>query len=252
MPSNQGLATEARAGVKGNKSRISIVFCTNATGSDKMPAWVIGTARRPRSLQYANVGAMGITWRWNKKAWMTTPIMVEWLKAFYRRVGPVKQVLLTMDNFSVHQSAIREAPPPANIKIIYLPPNGTSKYQPLDQGIIQNFKALYKKHWLRFMVGEYEARRDPVKTVDLLRVIRWTTHSWSQVTTQTISNCFDKDTFFQADPDPQPTAMPDLDDLFAEGQRHGGIPDGMDLAQFNLPDEEPTATGHGGGSPGAH
>ena len=34
-------------------------------------------------------------------------------------------------------------PPPANIKIQWLPANSTSVYQPLDQGIIMNLKTYY-------------------------------------------------------------------------------------------------------------
>ena len=60
---NQGLSTQALPGKKKDKSRVSLVFCSNATGTDKVPIWMIGTARRPRTLQRVNFTAMGIVWR---------------------------------------------------------------------------------------------------------------------------------------------------------------------------------------------
>jgi hypothetical protein len=69
-------------------------------------------------------------------------IMAEWLKAFYLQVGTSRSILLTMDNFSAHIAAIESTPPP-NIRIIWLPLNATSRFQPLDQGIIAAIKAYY-------------------------------------------------------------------------------------------------------------
>src|SRR5437016_2234169 len=116
MPS-RGLAIRSQAGVEKDKSRISLVFCVNATGTDRLPIWFIGKAIRPHALRRISVSTMGGEWRWNKKASMNTTIMIEWLKAFYRHIGTTRQVLLTMDNFSAHYSAIELCSPPPNIRI---------------------------------------------------------------------------------------------------------------------------------------
>ena len=44
MAPNQGLASESRAGVKKDKTRFSLVFCANATGTSRMHAWIIGNS----------------------------------------------------------------------------------------------------------------------------------------------------------------------------------------------------------------
>jgi len=72
---HRGLATHSMPGVKKDKARISVVACTNATGTDKFPLWVIGHAQMPRCLRRVNIEALGIAWRWNKKAWMNGLIM---------------------------------------------------------------------------------------------------------------------------------------------------------------------------------
>lgn len=49
-----------------------------------------------------------------------------------------------MDNFSAHEAAFEAIESQLqNTLIIWLPPNSTTRYQPLDQGIIRTWKA----HW---------------------------------------------------------------------------------------------------------
>ena len=118
MSPSRGLSSTLRPGRKHNKARITVVICTNASGSDRFPLWFIGHAKTPRALRNVNIGSMGGVWKSNKKAWMNQFLMVEWLQAFYLHIGTTRSVLLTMDNFSAHIAAIEAAPPPSNIRIL--------------------------------------------------------------------------------------------------------------------------------------
>ena len=118
MVPSRGLSTVSQPGVKKSKTRVTITHCVNASGSDQMKPWIIGTAKQPRSLRNISVSAMGGEWRWNKKAWMNTTIMKQWLQAFYQHIGTERKVVLLMDNFSAHSSAVEEMPPPSNIRIL--------------------------------------------------------------------------------------------------------------------------------------
>ena len=126
MPS-RGLSAQSQPGLKKDKSRISVVFTTNATGTDRLPVWFIGKAQTPRALRNVSVSTVGGQWRWNKKAWMNTTITIEWLKLFYQQIGTTRQVLLTMDNFCAHYTTAEQHPPPSNIRICWLPANSTSR-----------------------------------------------------------------------------------------------------------------------------
>ena len=191
---NSGLSTRNIAGVKVDKARVSVVVCTNTTGTDRMPLWIIGKARQPHAFRGVNIHALGVVWRWNKKAWMNGIIMREWITAFYNHVG-TRSVLLLMDNFSAHISGIELATPPPNVRIQWLPANSTTRFQPLDQGIIQNLKNHYKKQWLRFIINALSEERNPYKTVTLLNTIRWIAQAWSfDVQNTTIYACFQKST----------------------------------------------------------
>lgn len=239
MPS-RGLASQPQAGIKKDKSRITITFCVNATGTDRLPIWFIGTAAKPRALRNVAVSTMGGEWRWNKKGWMTTIIMEQWLQAFYKHIGTIRRVLLTMDNFSAHHAAIESYPPPANIEVCWLPANSTSCFQPLDQGIIQNCKAYYKRHWLKYILQEFDSNANPQSTMNLHLTLRWILRSWNNdVSNLTIYNCFRKSTLvicpiFLTTPI-VPIGLMELYDKVTEA---GNIRDAMELSNFLNPAEE--------------
>lgn len=89
-----------------------------------------------------------------------------------------------------------------NVKIIFLPPNSTSVCQPLDQGIINNFKFYYRdlvlKHILAKM-GGVKSASELSKTIDVLEALYFIKAAWSRVTATTIQNCFGKAGFKKND-----------------------------------------------------
>ena len=108
---------------------------------------------------------------------MNTAIMIDWLKAFYRHVGN-RTVLLAMDNFSAHYTGLEACPPPANVRICWLPRNSTSRFRRLDQGIIQNITAYYRRYWLQYMVERLEKRANPTQAMNVHLALRWVFRSW--------------------------------------------------------------------------
>ena len=193
---NSGLTTSSK-GLKLDKTRITVNLCCNEDGSDKVPLWFIGKAQRPHCFsqnRISNPENLGIFWRWNSSAWMTHLIMIDWLKWFDQRAG--RPVLLLMDNFSAHQLAlelIEESSRPLKwTRIEWFPANTTCLYQPLDQGIIQNWKCFVKRELLFFLKDEFDSGRDYTQTHHVLRAIRWGILAWERVELSTIINCWRK------------------------------------------------------------
>lgn len=93
-----------------------------------------------------------------------------------------QRVALLMDNFSAHQAAaadiLASETPLQKTLIIWLPGNSTSRYQPLDQGIINCWKTHWKPNWIKYILYEFEANRNPVDTMNVLKAIRWGLQSW--------------------------------------------------------------------------
>lgn len=101
------LATCPQTGKKRVKNRVSLALCSNADGSDKLDPWVIGKAANPRCLgrNKTHLQGLNVCWRHNQKAWMTTVIMLEFLRWFVIKMRG-RKVLLLLDNFSAHNAAV--------------------------------------------------------------------------------------------------------------------------------------------------
>ncbi|GET54394.1 tigger transposable element-derived protein 6-like [Rhizophagus irregularis DAOM 181602=DAOM 197198] len=67
MESNQTLGTSPTLGYKMDKNRISIFFCTNATGNHKFRPLVIGKSFNPRCFKNFNKSALSVTYQANSK-----------------------------------------------------------------------------------------------------------------------------------------------------------------------------------------
>ena len=82
-----------------------------------------------------------------------------------------------------------------NIKLVFLPKNTTSRLQPLDAGIIRNFKHKYRKLLVRYVVshiGEGKTASQIIKEVHVLKAITWLQTAWKSVVPETITHCFKK------------------------------------------------------------
>lgn len=127
-----------------NKARLSVALCANESGTDKCKPLVINKHERPRCFGKVWNPNNVVHYYYNSKAWMTQFIFHDWLKKFDKRMSIEKRkVLLLIDNAAGHGSIDESVYP--NVKIEYLPANTTSHLQPMDAGIIRNFKLHYKK-----------------------------------------------------------------------------------------------------------
>lgn len=162
------LSSEMAQGDKNSKMRLTVALLANCAGQ-KEPPIIIGNAARPRAFGRINIETtFNLFWRSNKKAWMTAILFTEFLKRFDRKmVHEGRKVQLFVDNASSHADINMK-----NVKIVYFPPNMTSEVQPLDQGIIQCFKLLYRKQLMRHLVSNVDGNvldlpEEKVNVIDL-------------------------------------------------------------------------------------
>ena len=59
MPPDRGLMDKQSSGVKGSKKRLTYAFTANADGSEKLPAFIIGKAARPRAFRKKTGAQLG-------------------------------------------------------------------------------------------------------------------------------------------------------------------------------------------------
>ena len=110
----------------------------------------------------------------------------------------------------------------SNIKVVFLPKNTTSHLQPLDAGIIKNFKSHYRKlivkHTLSKISGSTLTATQIAKSIDILTAIRWVKQAWDAVIPDTVANCF-KHCGVQPRPDETTDPFADLDERHLMSRR---------------------------------
>ncbi|TQS37547.1 hypothetical protein Golomagni_01974 [Golovinomyces magnicellulatus] len=149
------LATKAGSGGKKSKDRVSLALTCNGDGSEKLEPWIIGKSKNPRCTKNINRRLLRVVYRWKKSKWMTGLIMQEYL--------------IWLDNKMQAQA------------------NGP--------GYIATFKLQYRKLWVHYMLRQYEAGKDPNKTVLLLKAIQWTRVAWAEGVSPTcVQRCWWKST----------------------------------------------------------
>ena len=115
---------------------------------------------------------------------MTKELFHQWLLKFNLAMHG-RKVLLLLDNASSHFVS-REY---SNVRLHFLPPNMTSKIQPLDAGIIRSVKMRYRKQYVQWLLDSVEANRTEQK-LSLIESICLIINAWKSVEETIISNCW--------------------------------------------------------------
>ena len=67
-------------GFKKSKDRLTILGCTNATGTHKLKPVMIGKFAKPRCFKNVNMDALPVIYKSQRNAWMNSEIFAEWFK----------------------------------------------------------------------------------------------------------------------------------------------------------------------------
>ena len=182
-----------------SKERLTILFTCNSTGTEKLTPVVIGKSENPRAFKNVNKANLGVYYRSNTKAWMTSKLFSEWLVKINKQfLQQNRKILLFLDNFSGHYTENNRNL--TNIKIIYFPPNCTSKLQPLDAGIIANFKLRYRSNTVQKMIESLD-NECPIQNINIKDAIEMLVRGWKLIPESCIRNCFIKCGFSASESD---------------------------------------------------
>jgi hypothetical protein len=145
-------------------------LATNAIGTQKLKPLVIGSSKNPRCLYRINRNSLPCSYYANSKAWMRSDIFGKWLEyinIIFRAQN--RKILLLIDNASSHFNPDKDNNQEieesgnlnlSHVRVHFLPPNTTAHLQPMDAGIIKSFKAIYKQHYIRHILHQFEANVD--------------------------------------------------------------------------------------------
>lgn len=192
---------KSTSGHKAAKDRITILFCSNASGDYIMKPLVINKSKMPRAFKGVNINNLPVYWRANKKAWLTAAMFTEWFhecfipdaKKYLSSKGLPFKVLLLIDNAPGHPQDLEYE----NVEVKFLPKNTTSLLQPLDQGIISTFKALYIKRAFTYILEQMENNESLTvisawKNFTILDCVKHIALSYTAIKQTTLNSCWKK------------------------------------------------------------
>lgn len=207
-------------GHKMNKQRLTVLACSNVTGTNKLPLMVIGKAAKPRALKNLNMNSLPVFYRNQSNSWMSGPLFKEWfdkkfvpsVKKFNEENELPQRALLLIDNATCHPSDMQLVC--GDIKAIILPPNVTSLFQPMDQGILNHVKLSYRKKLLRFLIeNDSDSIGENLKKITIKDVIYWLAESWQNTNESFLRKSWKKlwpELEFEEAPDPTPVTQQEL------------------------------------------
>ena len=175
---------ETCAGGKMSKERLSVLVAASMAG-EKLPLLVIGKAAKPRC--FKNVKKLPFLYQSNSKAWMTSTIFETWVRKLdINMKNSNRKIALVVDNCTAHP-VIHGL---TNVRLVFLPPNTTSKTQPMDAGVIRCLKAYYRKNLAGMRLLAFEGKKE--LKVDVLEAVKLLDLAWNSVSDVSIQNCFRK------------------------------------------------------------
>lgn len=180
----------------GNAShRVTVLLCVSFTGK-KLPPLVVFKGGRDKTIHKKLRGATrsgcnpSCEYTVQERGWCDQNVMNDWIELFVKNTDRERLNLLLMDNFSVHCTAATHGRLAENGTYIeLLPPNFTSKLQPLDVGVNKPFKDRLKQIYVEY------AARAPVGVefrVTRSMISDWIAYAWDGITPQTITNTIRK------------------------------------------------------------
>lgn len=186
-------------GFKASKERVTILVGANASGKHRLPLLMIGKSAKPRCFKNVQIP---INYTNQKSAWMSGEIFINWfsndfipsVKKFRKDNKLTGPVLLILDNAPTHPSEDILNKIDESFKVCFLPPNVTALLQPMDQGVIEKMKRIYRKLLLRMLlsVDNEESLIDFCKKINLKDCSYMIAEAWSLLTEDNLKRAWNK------------------------------------------------------------
>ncbi|XP_008302761.1 tigger transposable element-derived protein 6 [Stegastes partitus] len=183
---NKTLACGPVKGTKRCKDRISVGLCANADGSEKLTPVVIHKSKKPRCFHGFNPNTF-VDYYANKKAWMTPLVFQEFIEQLERKMRMKKRkIILLVDNSPSHNVTGLEL---NYVRVEFLPTNTTAEIQPMDAGVIRNFKGHYRRYLMKQYIQDFH-EKGKVERINVKDAIYFIRDAWKDVKQSTIANCW--------------------------------------------------------------
>ena len=172
----------------GCNGRLTVVFLASANGRKEKPV-VIWSRERPQCFKGLDLTHLPVHYYHDKNAWMTGEILVDYLAKFNARMQVEKRsVLLFLGTERCYSPDLLEGKF-SNVMLAFLP----ASEQPLELGITNTFKYLYRRLFLLHILAKMDASNPASQvagSLDILSGVRWVGQAWEEVKAAMIQDCF--------------------------------------------------------------
>ena len=217
------LKGERCAGGKFSKVRLTGLAAGNAAG-EKLPMFVIGKAEKPRCFKV--VTSLPCQCKPQRKSWMDSEIFSDYVRKLDTKFDAEgRKIVLIIDNCRAHSNVDNLKA----IQLVFLPPNTTSKTQPMDQGVIRALKAFYRNNVVRRQIKYVDEGK--TAPINIRQAMRMLVKSWDAISINTVKNCFRKAGISQ---EKQVASINEEDDPFKFLQQNVDELKSHDLVDENL------------------
>ncbi|XP_035214767.1 tigger transposable element-derived protein 1-like, partial [Stegodyphus dumicola] len=201
MPKRTFLSREEKRapGFKAAKDRLTLLLGGNASGDFKLKPLLIYHSKNPRAMKGISKSTLLVIWESNKKSWITAKIFQDWFTEHFcpsvKRYCKIKKLeqkaLLLIDNAPSHPTNLSDLTTCIPVEVVFLPPNTTALIQPMDQGVISNFKAYYLRRTFKQMFEktdgeENQSIREFWKNYNIVDAVENIGLSWNEVTERSL------------------------------------------------------------------
>ncbi|KAG7171500.1 Tigger transposable element-derived protein 4-like 1 [Homarus americanus] len=165
------------------KERLTFMVGVNMDGSEKLPLLVIGQMKDPRAVM--DVDTLPLPYEANDSAMMTSSIFESWVRQLdeqYQNLN--RNIIILVDSCPAHP----HVDDLNSVQLIFLPKDSTSQLQPVEQGVIQNLKTVYRRSVLERLI-EYNEKGQEYE-ITLLEAMGLLEGAWKQIKTELIVKSF--------------------------------------------------------------
>lgn len=217
LPNPESDVNEVKSSVRAYRERMTVLCCSNATGSHKLPLVCVGRGKKSRTFTSHEVKTMPVNYYSQETAWMDQEIFRTWfheqfvpnVRQHLRYLGLPETALLLIDRSSSHPSDQFLRSDDGFFFCQYFPTKVKTLVQPMEQGIISNMKRYYRRELLNELINKGLSLNYHQKTLTLKDAIRGIAHGWDAVNEDAIRQAFSK--IFPATLDNVPIDTPTSD-----------------------------------------
>lgn len=198
LPNPNDDINEVKASVRVYRERMTVMSCSNASGSHKLPLVCIGRGKRSRTFTSQELRSIPIQYYSQETAWMDSEIFKNWFHSHFvpavrqhlSSMGLAENALLLIDRSQSHPEDQHLRSDDNLIFVQYFPAKVKSLIQPMEQGIIREMKLQYRYNLLAELVAKNHSIAEFRMQFNIKDAVRLISEAWDKTSSESIQKSF--------------------------------------------------------------